>query len=223
MASTIHVAHIPDLATVEDLLDFFGRYGDIITIKDGRFVYDNSRSIKITYNDYRDADDALSLDGHSWDGFAIQVMSNPDRHPVVDERVIYQDENIPPPPERQVPSPPQSPAPSSSPQPRDIQHEPSFNDLVLETYLKQVYGLPVITPPLLNVNNVLMAFIPFYGASEFIQRGFISRFELLPQLQVWAGPPNSPNRIITLHATNGLTYLVKSRYDPNTQQMYPPI
>ncbi len=57
----------------------------------------------------------------------------------------------------------------------------------------------------------------------------IERYFLDPVLQPWAGPPafsptgESANRIVTLFGKNGITYLVKARYDQLTMQIFPPI
>lgn len=41
-------------------------------------------------------------------------------------------------------------------------------------------------------------------------------------LQSW-GPPGTPNRITTLYGKNGMTFLVKAKYNPNTQQIFRPL
>ena len=104
----------------------------------------------------------------------------------------------------------------------------SYEDLYqlsYETLTKQLYGLPVIIPEFLILNGLKVNFIPFSQLST-IQ---IQRYIIEPLLQPWAGPPvgfsgeNPMNRIITIFGTNGMTYLVKSKYDPISNQIFPPV
>ena len=54
-------------------------------------------------------------------------------------------------------------------------------------------------------------------------RNGIDRYILDPLLQPWTGPPNSQNKILTMFGKNGVTYLVKVRYDQSTNQIFQPI
>ena len=85
-----------------------------------------------------------------------------------------------------------------------------------EALIKQIYGLPVETPEFLILNNLKVNFIPFSQVNT-IQ---IERYLIEPLLQVWASPPN---KIITIFDINGMTYLVKARFDPVSNQIFPPI
>ena len=87
-----------------------------------------------------------------------------------------------------------------------------------ETLVKQLYGLPVTLPESLVVNGLKLNFIPFSQLST-IQ---IERYIIEPLLQPWAGPPNTQNRILTIFGKNGMSYLVKARYDQATNQIFQP-
>jgi hypothetical protein len=92
-----------------------------------------------------------------------------------------------------------------------------------ETLLKQLYGLPVTLPSELIINGIRTPFINFDELVQKFKGQEINRYILNPMLQSWAGPPGTQNRIITLFAKNGLTYLAKVRYDQQSNQIYPPI
>lgn len=96
------------------------------------------------------------------------------------------------------------------------------NNLVKESYdtfIKQLYGLPVQLPEYLIINGLRVNFIPF----EQIGQIQIERYILDPLVQPWAGPPTSPNRILTIFDRNGVSYLVKARYDQATHQIFLPV
>ena len=102
---------------------------------------------------------------------------------------------------------------------------PSSNTLVQQSYetlMKQIYGIPVTLPSSLIINGLASEFININRAGELLSSGQIQNFILDPLLQPWSGPPDSPNRIITLFGKNGITYLVKAQYHPVTGQIYPP-
>jgi len=88
-----------------------------------------------------------------------------------------------------------------------------------ETLVRQMYGLPVELPTSLIVNDLRLEFIPFSQLST-IQ---IERYIIEPLLQPWAGPPNTQNRIITIFDRNGMTHLVKAKYDQASGQIFPPV
>lgn len=85
-----------------------------------------------------------------------------------------------------------------------------------ETLLKQLYDLSIKLPEYLIVNDLKVNFKPFSEVSN-IQ---IERYIIDPLLQPWAG--NFANRILTLFGKNGMTYLVRARYNQETNQIYPP-
>jgi hypothetical protein len=109
----------------------------------------------------------------------------------------------------------------------------SHEKLVRSSYemlLKQIYNLPVSVPDDLIINNSRVPFIPFQTAIQRIQQNEIEHYIIDPLIQPWAGippasgaPPGTQNKIITLFGKNNLSYLVKVRYDSETNQIYPPI
>ena len=106
------------------------------------------------------------------------------------------------------------------------QREEDINPLFKQSYetlLKQLYDLPVEVPEYLIVNGLRVSFIPFQQISQMLSQNQIERYILDPMLQPWVGPPNSPNRIVTMFGKNGITYLIKARYDPQSNQIYPPM
>lgn len=89
-----------------------------------------------------------------------------------------------------------------------------------ETLIKQLYGIPLEpypVPEYLIINGLKVNFIPFQNVTNLQ----IERWIIDPVVQPWAGPPGTPNRIITIFTRNGLTYLVKARYDSVTNQVTP--
>lgn len=92
-----------------------------------------------------------------------------------------------------------------------------------ETFIQQLYGLPVKLPSTLVVNNVQIAVISFEQAKSMLRANKIERILLDPMLQPWAGLPSSPNRIMTLFAKDGRTYAVKVKYDLPHNAIFPPV
>jgi RNA recognition motif-containing protein len=94
-----------------------------------------------------------------------------------------------------------------------------------ETYMRQVYNLPVPLPEFLILNGLKVPFIPF---SE-IKNIQIDRYVIDPILQPWAGPlaglssDKPANRIVTIFGKNGMTYLVKAKYDQVNNQIFQPV
>ena len=117
-------------------------------------------------------------------------------------------------------SPPRSPgSPAQSPR-REI---PSPQEsLVLEALVARLYGLPVTPPQTLIVNGLPVPLIPFTEAVQMLQRNEVERYTIDPLNQVWAGPPGTVNRIVTLIRRDGTLSAVLARYDSNTGQIYPP-
>ena len=103
--------------------------------------------------------------------------------------------------------------------------EKELHQLSYETLIKQLYGLLVEIPEFLILNGLKVNFILFSEIST-IQ---INNYIIEPLLQPWAGPPGNspigelPNRILTVFGKNGMTYLVKAKYDQINNQIYPPV
>lgn len=107
--------------------------------------------------------------------------------------------------------------------PETTPEEPSLHRQSVETLMRQLYGLPVTLPQELTVNQLQTPFVTFDRAVELIQSGRVQRFTLDPLLQPWAGPPTSPNRIVTLILNDGTTVLVRAHYNPINNNIMPPV
>jgi hypothetical protein len=88
-----------------------------------------------------------------------------------------------------------------------------------QTLLRQLYGLPVEVPSFLTANGLEAEVVPF----DQVPSLQIAGFSFDPLLQPWAGPPTSPNRIITLALQDGRAVLVKARFDSKTNRLHPPV
>lgn len=94
--------------------------------------------------------------------------------------------------------------------------------LSYETFMKHTSGIPVTLPQFLMVNGIRLDFISFQQITEMISQGIIERFIIDPILQPWAGNLNEGNRILTMFAKNGISYLVKAKYNPITNHIFSP-
>lgn len=118
---------------------------------------------------------------------------------------------------------------SSSPSPIDIQRLQSNTDYILlrdshNTLIKQLYGLvPDNMPDHFIINNIRVNIVPFEFITRMLANKQVERYIIDPMLQPWAGPPQSQNRIFTIFGKNGITYIVKARYDQVTNQIFPPV
>ena len=92
---------------------------------------------------------------------------------------------------------------------------------ILEALIARLYGLPVTPPQTLIVNGLPVPLIPFEEATQMLHRNEVERYTIDPLLQVWAGPPGTSNRIVTLIRRDGTVSAVQARYDPTTNQIYP--
>ncbi len=108
-----------------------------------------------------------------------------------------------------------------------------------QTLVKQLYGLPVQLPEYLIINGLRTNFIPFEQVGQMLQNRQIERYIIDPIVQPWSGkpeglqrplhsnaaqlPPTSPNRILTIFARDGTTYLVKAQYNQQTNQIFSPV
>jgi hypothetical protein len=130
------------------------------------------------------------------------------------------------------PSPIRVPFRMSSPSPErvPIQEDVLLNDYRLDAigvYFSMIYNIPFKVPEFVIINGLRINFIPFSQVST-IQ---IVKYELDPYLQMYAGLPSfcNPlanglqNRIITLFGNDGMTYLVKAKYNPITQEIFSPV
>ena len=88
------------------------------------------------------------------------------------------------------------------------------NRLSYEALVSRLYNLPIKIPEYLNGKR--LNFISFSQISN-IQ---IQRYIIDPLLQPWS---DNGNLILTLFDNNGVEYLVKTRYDPVSNKIFPPI
>ena len=112
------------------------------------------------------------------------------------------------------------PTGTSSPSPR--REASSQENPILEALIARLYGLPVTPPQALIVNGLPVPLVPFEQAVQMLQRDEVERYTIDPLNQVWAGPPGTPNRIVTLIRRDGILSAVLAKYDPSTGQIYRP-
>ena len=93
--------------------------------------------------------------------------------------------------------------------------------LSYESLIKQLYGIPVQLPEYLVINGLRANFVPFQQIGQMLSNNQIERYIIDPLLQPWAGPPGTEYRIFTFFGKNGVTYLVKARYNSQTNQILP--
>lgn len=93
--------------------------------------------------------------------------------------------------------------------------EQSLEKLSYETYIKGLSGIPITLPEYLIINGLKVNFISF----DQVRNIQIDKYIIDPILQPWAGPSN---KILTIFGKNGITYLVKARYDPVGNQIFSP-
>ena len=69
-----------------------------------------------------------------------------------------------------------------------------------------------------SLQDLGMNYINFEQIRQIL--GSITRFEVNPKFQQFATPGNT---VITLYTRSGLNYVVLARYDPATNQIFPPV
>lgn len=180
--STIFVYNVPERIEGSDIFNEFSRYGRVINVQREGNVY------SVTFEDNRDANEAMRMNGTQIGGQTIRVSDH--TTPVT--------------------------TPIQSPIPEDLLYRESF-----KTLLKQLYGIPVQLPEFLTINGIRANFISFQQISGMLQRNEIERYIVDPLLQPWAGVPGTGYRIFTFFGKNGITYLVRGRYDQRTNQILP--
>jgi len=95
--------------------------------------------------------------------------------------------------------------------------EKSLEQLSYDAYIKGLSGIKVDLPEYLIYNGLKVYFIPFSQVHD-IQ---IERYIIDPILQPWADETHfASNKIITIFGKNGMTYLVKAKYDPVSHQIF---
>ena len=91
-----------------------------------------------------------------------------------------------------------------------------------DVLLRQLYGPgPVSLPQFLVINGIRANFISFEQITTMLERNEIERYIIDPLLQPWTGAPPTEYRIFTFFGKNGMTYLVRARYNAQTNQILP--
>ena len=97
------------------------------------------------------------------------------------------------------------------------------NEMIQQSYeilMKQLYGIPVQLPQYLVINGLRVNFVPFEQIGQMLSQNQIERYIIDPLLQPFAGPPGTEYRIFTFFGKNGVTYLVRAKYNPQTNQIF---
>jgi len=103
----------------------------------------------------------------------------------------------------------------SSPTKRELEHfKNSYNELI-----NRLYNIPSELPNKLYAHGIMVPIITYKEAAEKITNGHIIKFDINPLHQPYSGPPNNPNRMITIFDKSGNSYVVKAVYNKNTHQI----
>ena len=82
----------------------------------------------------------------------------------------------------------------------------------------------LINKTVLNIKALELSgtpkFISFGQFAQMLSQNQIERYVIDPLLQSFSQPPN---KVLTIFGKNGINFLVKVRYDPQTGQIYPPV
>ena len=103
---------------------------------------------------------------------------------------------------------------------------PDFNNNLIEPLVLELRTTnPTYNEIFANTNSIIMNglrvnFISFEEISNMLIQNKIERYIIDPSLQYLT---TNPNVILTMFGRNGLTYLVKARYDQVSNQIFPPI
>ena len=101
-----------------------------------------------------------------------------------------------------------------------VDREQELVEQEIENESTIAHGNPEQLPEFLIINGLKLNFISFEQIGQMLQNNHIERYVIDPPLQSWTSPPNS---ILTMFGKNGITYLVKARYDQPTNQIFPPV
>jgi hypothetical protein len=91
---------------------------------------------------------------------------------------------------------------------------PPINWKVYRRLLAWLYNLPF---------EEHVELTPFEELSDRMRTGQIEGFEISTDMQPFAGPPGTPNKIAVFRTTDNQELIVKVRYDPTTNQIFPPV
>ena len=79
---------------------------------------------------------------------------------------------------------------------------------------------PPELPQFIIIHGLKVNFISFPDIGDMLSQNKIERYIIDPSLQYLI---ENSNTIFTFFGKNGITYLVKGRYDPQTNQIFPPV
>lgn len=85
------------------------------------------------------------------------------------------------------------------------------------------FGLPFILPLGLYYGAGYYPFINYNDVINLNNDYGIESYEVNPNFQEWAYPPNGDNSIVTITGGDGKQYLVHANYNPETEVIAPPI
>jgi hypothetical protein len=107
--------------------------------------------------------------------------------------------------------------------PTESNQEKELQKQSYETLLKQLYNLQDADalPEFLIINGLRVSFISFEEITQMLNQNQIERYIIEPLFQPWAGKPG--NRILTMYAKNGVTYLIKVRFDRVNNSINQPV
>ena len=104
----------------------------------------------------------------------------------------------------------------------DLGDRIEFLTALFEAYLRREYKMyPVANVERLPLGNQNIPVIKFNDFQEMLARGEVSKFEMNPLFQPFAGSPRTANRMYTVHTTNGGVYIVAASYDPASNKFGP--
>lgn len=102
-----------------------------------------------------------------------------------------------------------------------------FTDkMIIDSYkvlLAQLFGMPIQLPRYITINGIGRYLVSFESIEKLIKEGQIERCDIDPSLQVWAGPKETVNAIVTFYAKDNRIYIVKVFYDTTLNRAFPPM
>lgn len=93
------------------------------------------------------------------------------------------------------------------------------NAILLEAMVGRMYNYEVIPPAVFKWKGIDYMFIAYDKVAQIV----INKYYIEPAFQVWAGPPDTVNQIITLEDSRQQRYLVRARLDQASQEILPPV
>jgi hypothetical protein len=99
-----------------------------------------------------------------------------------------------------------------------------FLEKLVETFLRREYKIyaGISCPDRFTVGSQSVPLTPFADIQTLMAKGEISRFELNPMFQPFAGSQRTLNRFLTFYDKKGTPYVTKASYDVATNNLGPP-